>query len=72
MKTFQQIIILFFISSGLWIIVQTIDAQDMRMKPGLWEIEFIMEIPNHPQGGIKNKMQQCIKEQDAKQKSCIF
>jgi hypothetical protein len=46
MKTFQQIIILFFISFGLWVFVQTIDAQDMRMKPGLWEIEFIMEIPN--------------------------
>jgi len=48
MKTFQQIIILFFICSGLWVFVQTIDAQDMGMKPGLWEIEFIMEIPNHP------------------------
>ena len=65
MKTFQQIIILFFISFGLWVFVQTIDARDMGLKPGLWEIEFIMEIPNQPQGGIKNKMQQCIKEQEA-------
>jgi hypothetical protein len=41
-------------------------AQNMGVKPGLWEIEQIIDMPGAPQGSFRNKWQHCIKEEDAK------
>lgn len=41
-------------------------AQNMGLKPGLWEIEQIIDMSGAPQGGFRNKWQHCIKEEDAK------
>jgi hypothetical protein len=42
-------------------------AQRTSIKPGLWEIEQVFEIPGAPDGGFKSKWQHCVTEEDAKQ-----
>jgi hypothetical protein len=59
----------FLLVAGLWATFPqaTPLAQNVSIKPGLWEVEQVFEIPNAPQGGFKNRWQHCVKEEDAKQ-----
>lgn len=45
---------------------QTSFAQQLSIKPGLWDIEQVFEMADVPQGGFKNHWQHCIKEEVAK------
>ncbi len=57
----------------LWLILPQaiLFAQSKSIKPGLWEIEQVLEIPDTLLGTFKYKWQHCIKEEDAK-KGPIF
>jgi len=59
----------FLLVASLWAIFPqaTSFAQNAGIKPGLWEIEQVFDIPGAPQGGFKNQWQHCVKEEDAKQ-----
>jgi hypothetical protein len=59
----------FLLFAGLWATFPQVNsfAQNTGIKPGLWEIEQVFEIPGAPQGGFKNQWQHCVKEEDAKQ-----
>lgn len=59
----------FLLVAGLWATFPqaTPLAQNVSIKPGLWEVEQVFEIPNAPQGGFKNQWQHCVKEEVAKQ-----
>jgi hypothetical protein len=65
----QLVISRFLLVAGLWATLPqaTSLAQNARIKPGLWEIEQVFEMPGAPQGGFKNQWQHCVKEEDAKQ-----
>jgi hypothetical protein len=65
----QQVITRFLLVAGLWatFLQATSFAQNASIKPGLWEIEQVFEMPGAPQGGFKNQWQHCVKEEDAKQ-----
>jgi hypothetical protein len=52
----------------LWLILPQaiLFAQSKSIKPGLWEIEQVFEMPGASQETFKNKWQHCVKEEDAK------
>ena len=54
---------------GVWVTLLQVTSfgQTTGIKPGLWEMEQIFEIPGGPPEGFKNQWQHCVTEEDAKQ-----
>lgn len=46
-------------------------AQNVAIKPGLWEIEQVFEIPNAPKGSFKSQWRHCV-TQEVAQRGPVF